>query len=181
MKSDPLLTDLIYNASVRAVRDWRDAHPTERIFAFALSTLDDAIYVNANLNSEESHQRRLAERKLDPTFDYELDTKWAPWEWENEYTGQAHFAPVDEQLKKMYDKYSETAFAEFRSMVFESMLDALIRLRDNSIITNGNDSTGIVMFATIYDSFDAESLHRRSAERLNSPEAISELLSVIGG
>jgi len=38
-----------------------------------------------------------------------------------------------------------------------------------------------VMFATIYDSFDAESLHRRSAELLNSPEAAAELLAVIGG
>ena len=125
MKSDPLLTDLIFNASVRAFRDWRNAHPTERVFALALSTLDDAIYVNANLNTEESHQRRLAERRLDPTFDYELDTKWGPWEWENEYTGQVHFATVDEQLKKMYYACSEGAFAEFRTTVFDSMLQGI--------------------------------------------------------
>jgi len=181
MKSDATLTELIYDSSVRAFQDWRKAHPTERVFAFALSTLDDAIYVNANLNSEESHQRRLAERELDPSSAYGLDTKWGPWEWENEFTGQIHFATVDERLKSMYDQCAEDSFADFRSTVFESMLQALVKLRENSMITNGNDPTGIVMFATIYDSFAAESLHRRSAELLNSPEAVSELLSVIGG
>ena len=181
MTIDATLTNLIYDACVRAFQDWRSANPTERVFAFALSTLDDAIYVNANLNSEESHQRRLAERNLDPDSAYGRDTKWGPWEWENEYTGQMHFAPVDERLKQMYDQCAEGEFPRFRTTVFDSMLQALLKVRENSIVTNNGDPSGIVMFATIYDSFDAESLHRKSAELLNAPEAISELLSVIGG
>jgi hypothetical protein len=181
MTFDSTLTEVIYGACVRAFQDWRKANPTERVFAFALSTLDDAIYVNANLNSEESHQRRLAERNLDADSPYGRDTKWGPWEWENEYTGQIHFAPVDERLKQMYDECPDGEFARFRSTVFDSMLQALVRVRENSIVTNDGDPSGIVMFATIYDSFDAESLHRKSAELLNAPDDVSELLSVIGG
>jgi len=81
----------------------------------------------------------------------------------------------------MYEQYAEGSFAAFRSTVFDSMLRALLKLRENAIVTNDGDPSGIVMFATIYDSFDAESLHRRSAELLNSPEAAAELLAVIGG
>ncbi|MCA9027399.1 MAG: DUF4303 domain-containing protein [Planctomycetaceae bacterium] len=181
MTIDATLTELIYDSSVRAFRHWRTANPTERVFAFALSTLDDAIYVNANVNSEESHRRRLAERNLEPDSAYGRETKWGPWEWENEYTGQVHFAPVDERLKQMYEHCADGEFGRFRTTVFDSMLQALLKLRENSIVTNNGDPTGIVMFATIYDSFDAESLHRKSAELLNAPDIISELISVIGG
>ena len=99
MHADATLTEIIYNASVRAFEDWRKAHPGERVFASALSTLDEAIYVNAALNSEESHQRQLEERQLDPSCAYGLDTRWGPWEWENEFTGQSHFGVVDDRLQ----------------------------------------------------------------------------------
>ena len=182
MKADSELIDLIYTASVQAFADWRKANPSERVFAFALSTIDDAIYVNASLNSDESHQRRLTERGIDASSAYGLDTKWGPWEWENEYTGQTHFSPVDERLKQMYEKYSaEDNFATFRATVFDSMVEALLRLKNNGVISNDGDTSGITMFATVYDSFDAEALHRRSAELLNSPEASKELLAAIGG
>ena len=181
MASDSTLTQLIYTASVRAFEEWRESHPTEQVFAFALSTLDDACYVNANLNSVESHQRRLAERPLDASSPLGLDTKWGPWEWEYEYTGQAHFAEVDDRLAQMSEEVSDDSFPAFRVTVFDSMLQALVDLRENAIITNHGDQSGIVMFATIYDSFDADTMHRKSAELLNPADATEELLSVIGG
>ncbi|MCA9113100.1 MAG: DUF4303 domain-containing protein [Planctomycetaceae bacterium] len=181
MNSDRTLTELIIKASTQAFADWRAAFPDERVFAFALSTLDDAIYVNASLNSEESHARTIAKRELEPSSAHALDAKWGPWEWENEFTGQSHFNSVDDRLKQMYDEMHEDSFAEFRTTVLDSMLQALVQLKDEGIITNNGNPTGIALFATIYDSFQAEEMHRRSAEMLNSQEAAAELLSVIGG
>lgn len=181
MTHDPTLTMLIYSSSVRAFEDWRTANPTEQVFAFALSTLDDAIYVNASLNSVESHRRRLNERQLEETSAYGLDTKWGPWEWENEFIGRQHFAVVDNRLRDMYEESADASFPAFRSTVFVSMLKALVMLRENAIITNDGDQSGIVMFVTIYDSFDAEAMHRKSAELLNSEKTAEEFLSIFGG
>jgi len=53
--SDRTLTELILEASTRVFADWRATSPDERVFAFALSTLDAAIYVSGSLNADESH------------------------------------------------------------------------------------------------------------------------------
>ena len=181
MDVDSTLIDLIYDASIRAFRDWREEHPSEHVFAFALSTPDDAIYVGASLNSVESHQRRLRERQLDPESPYGLDAKWGPWEWENEYIHPGHFTVVDDRLKRMYDDRHENDFSGFRRTVLDSMVAVLVKLRDHAAINNNGGQSDVILFATIYDSFSAEAMHRRSAELLNCPEAVTELLAVIGG
>ena len=136
MNVDSALVDLIYDASIRAFRDWRQEHPSEHVFAFALSTIDDGIYVSASLNSIESHQRRLRERQLDPESDFGLDTKWGPWEWENEYIHPNRFTVVDDLLKRMYDDRHENNFDGFRQTVLDSMVAALVKLREHAAITN---------------------------------------------
>ncbi len=176
MNHDHTLTELIFKASLQAFADWRAASPDERVFAFALSTIDDAIYVNASLNTEESHDRTIAKRELEQSSAYALDAKWGPWEWENEYTGQLHFTSVDDRLKQMYDEMHEDAFAEFRATVLDSMLQALVQLKDEGVVTNKGDSTVITLFATIYDSFQADEMHRRSAQMLNSQQAAAVIL-----
>ncbi|MFO0941024.1 MAG: hypothetical protein U0930_09665 [Pirellulales bacterium] len=46
---------------------------------------------------------------------------------ENEYTGQVHFARVDERLKQMYQDCDDGEFGRFRTTVFDSMLQALLK------------------------------------------------------
>ena len=72
------LTDLLYDACVKAYQKWRDENANERVFAFALNTLDDAIYINANLNTIESHERKLGEEDLDAGSPEALEAKWSP-------------------------------------------------------------------------------------------------------
>lgn len=177
-KSNPLLSELIYQASVKAFQNWRLKNPTERVFAFALSTLDEATYVDANVNTLESHQRLLTKKNLDPNSEYGLSAKWVPCEWENEYICREHFTTIHNHLRKMYENDGKKDFGNFRQMVFDSMLEALIKLRKNRDITNDGDADGIVLFSTIYDSFSDETMIRRSAKLLNSPNKISELISV---
>ena len=181
MKPDTALSELIYKSSVQAFEEWRLAFPEERIFTFAISTIDDANYVNASINSIESYNRKLLKRKIEPHSPAGLDAKWGPWEWENEYIGKSYFSVVDEKLNQMYESHSDrNLFHEFRITVFESMLLTLDKLRRNAVISNFGDCANIVLFATVYGSPDAKRLHRRSASFFHDPSETAEFLVVMG-
>jgi hypothetical protein len=186
MTADPSVSELIYTAAALAYEEWRKEHPSERLFAFVLSSLDDAIYVNVGLNTIESHERRLADRKIEGDSAFGRDTKWGCWEWEHEFIGSRDiFSVLFARLKEMYEQWPGE-FSEFKAMVFDSMFAALIQLRENSVISNAGNSSGILMYATVYDSYSAEELHRKSAEFLNPPELVPpaivrEFLATVGG
>lgn len=181
MAVNPELAELFYQASVDAFIAFRQQFPDETVFAFVLSTIDDAIYVNCSINSRESHQRRLAERGYDESHEDALETKWCSCEWENEYYGSEFFEAGNRLLNDLYEKSSEAdEFPAFNKSVVDSMIEALVRLRKSGAISNPGDPIEIAMFATIYDSFSAEEVHRRSAKLLNSPELCKTFLPVIG-
>ncbi|MCC9606662.1 DUF4303 domain-containing protein [Blastopirellula sp. JC732] len=181
MASQPELVDLFYDAAEKAFAAWRAENPTETVFAFVLSTIDDAIYVSGSVNSLESHERRLAERGYDASHEYAADTKWGPWEWENEYIGSEYFQVADQRLGELSEEMGEKKHAKFKKTVTDSMVEALVRLRNSGAISNPGDPIEIALFATIYDSCDAEGLQRRSGKLLNSPELCAEFLEVING
>ena len=177
---DDSLSDLIFNAVVLAFAEWRESHPREQVFAFALSTIDTPKYVNASVNSEESHERTVARLKCNPDSDNMSVVKWGPWEWEYEFIGQRHFSVVTERLKSLYEKMRKDEFPQFCELVEEAMLNALLRIREALVVTNNGELSGITFFATIYDSAGASELERKSARLLNPEECASEFLSVVG-
>jgi hypothetical protein len=174
---DQSLAEAIAAAARNAFSEWRKTRQDERVFAFALSTIDDAIYINASVNTEESHRRTLGKSRVQLDAPEALYYKWGPWDWEYEYIAPSHFRSVDERLKAMYDKMHKTGFEAFRGRVFEAMLQALVLLRTEFAIPETPETAPVILFATIYDSHDAEGLQFRSAQAANPPDCVSEFLS----
>lgn len=104
-----------------------------------------------------------------------------PWEWKNEYIHPGHFTVVDNRLKRMYDDRHGNNFSGFRRTILDSMVAALVKLREQAAINNNRGHQDTILFATIYSSFSAEAMHPRSAELLNRPEDMTELLAITGG
>lgn len=188
---DPFLARAIADASCAAFADWRRKHPKENVFAFALSTIDDAIYVSAALNTEESHRRALKKQGLDANSKAAAWRRWSPTEWEFEFLAPSHFKQIDKRLKQMYEVAveaneaevqagkEEKAFGEFRETVFESMIAGLVLLRTEGQIPDLPRSERVTFFAMIYDSFSSERIERASAVAANSPDCRAEYLASI--
>ncbi len=174
---DQSLAEAIAAAARSAFSEWRQAHQDERLFAFALSTIDDALYVNASVNTEESHRRTLARSRIQLDAPEALYYKWGPYDWEYEYIAPSHFKSLDERIKVMYDKMHKTEFETFRQRVLEAMVQALILLRTENAIPGTPNASPVVLFATIYDSSDAKELQHRSAQAANPVDCLAEFLS----
>jgi hypothetical protein len=174
---DQSLAEAIAAAARNAFSEWRQAHPDERLFALALSTIDDALYVSASVNTEESHTRTLEKNRVLPGSPEALYYKWGPWDWEYEYIVPSHFKTVDKSVKAMYEAMHKTEFTAFRERVLESMIEALVLLRAANAIPGASDGRPVVLFATIYDSADANELQLRSALAANPKDSLSDFLS----
>ena len=176
-EKDQSLADGIASAARNAFSEWRKTHQDERVFAFALTTIDDGLYISAAVNTEESHRRTLERSHVEQDSPDALYYRWGPNEWEDEFIAPSHFKGVDGQIKVMYDGMHETAFETFRERVFEAMVQALILLRAENAIAATQGAAPIILFATIYDSSEAEELQLRSAQAANPAESVSEFLS----
>lgn len=174
---DPSLVTAIATAARNAFTEWRKTHQDEHVFAFALTTIDDARYVSASVNTEESFRRALEKSGIQPDSPDALYYKWGPWEWEHEFIESSQFEGLDRQINAMYDEMHENKFQAFRQSVLEAMIQALIDLRGEGVFRETPGTTPIVLFATIYDSSDAEPLQLISAQAANPEGCISEFLS----
>ena len=164
------LCDAIATAAKSAFVETLKAKPNEQLFVFVLSTLDDATYVSASVNSEENHRKVLSESGVLTDSAEEEYFRWTPGEWaENEYIGQEHFKPVDALLEAMCAEMGEDGFDDYRKGVLQAMQDALARLDAEQLWGTGEDRENVTLFVTIYDSDDMGELEEKSARALNPP------------
>jgi hypothetical protein len=174
---DHSLARAIADATRGAFVDWRREHPDERVFAIALSTIDDALYVSAALNTEESLMRSLGRHGIGAGSEDAIYRKWYPNEWEYEFLEASHFKEIDGRLNQMYEAAGPDGFEAFRESVFASMIAGLVLLRAERTIPDCPHSERVTFFAMIYDSFDSERIQRASAIAANPPDCITEYLA----
>lgn len=166
----------IASAARTAFTEVLKAHPEETFFAFVLSTLDDAGYVSASVNSLENHQSLVDDKGLEvPSPDDEY-YRWTPCEWgDYEYVGSTeNFDQVADLLQAKYDKMAEVNFAAYGKGVLDSMQGALATLDSEEFWGTGADRERVTLFVTVYDSESTEKVEDQSAKALNPPSTYAQ-------
>lgn len=174
------IADAARQAFLSAVAD----NPDHEFFAFALTTLSGAEYIECSLNSEKNLQKILAAAR--PRLAPEHYYKWYPNEWGDfEFYGQRErdfFASVQELLKKIEGRAGDRKFAARRKYVFDSMISALQALDDEGCFGGGEARRNRIVFADVYDDEESSELRNRSIHEINvgktSPALIEDFRGV---
>jgi hypothetical protein len=197
------LEDAIKGAAGKAFASAIERHPEHNFFAFALTTLTNAQYVECSLNSERNMARVLSD--AGPSDEgLKAYYKWYPNEWgEFEYFRQGaedYFSGVNELLGRIESetdayalskfgltknpfKEGDAHYAEFweindrrRHYVFDAMTSALVALDRAGCFGEGEVRRGRIIFADIYDDEFGEELRTQSANAINAGRASPALL-----
>lgn len=197
------LEEAINGAAGKAFAAAVASHPEHDFFAFALTTLTNAQYVECSLNSVRNLQSILSE--AGPS-DEQMKAyyKWYPNEWgEFEYYAQRErgfFSGVNELLDRIERETDAYALAKFglikspsderdahyeefwaindkrRHHVFDAMTSALVALDRVGCFGEGEVRRGRIIFADIYDDEFGEELRTQSANAINAGRASPALL-----
>ena len=163
------VADVIASGVKTSWQDIRNDFPEDNFFAFALSTIDDAIYVSACANSFQNHQKICQINNLKPNSPEYEHYRWCACEWgEFEYIGTQVFQKVDTLLAEIYKECGDDDWGPYRDGIIESMIIGLARADAAGVFGTGDEREKIALFVTINDSFDTEKIEDESARRLNS-------------
>jgi hypothetical protein len=188
------LRDRIADASRRTFDSLRTAHPSERFYAFALYTVDDAVAVNPSANSEQAYERAVAKQMADeahckwleshgiPLTDWLLgDQRWSPYEWAYECAESEGFHAVNELINNrgmgFYDREDPMGFVKFKAGVLASMVFALRDLNEEGYFGTGRDRESLAVFCSVPHSRSTVWFEQDSARRLNPPNVFQTFAS----
>ena len=143
----------------------------QRFYALALVTDDGGMSVGLAANTEDAFQQRLqVERQEDPELSLQ-DAAWFRWgvgEWRCEGWRDDLFAAVN---RRLHDEVVEGRIDDIDAhlaRLVEAMTMALAQLRRE----RGAQLTDAILFATLTDSDDAETIENNSAQRANPPALV---------
>jgi hypothetical protein len=164
----------------------RSSHPEERLYAFVLYTVDDAVGINPSTNSEQAYQRAAERQRADEPHKQWLelnginldasilgDLRWNPYDWAYECAESDGFAAVNEMINyggtAIYDENDPLGFAKFQAGVFASMVLGLTDAKASGCFGSGMEADSVTLFCSVANSEDTVWLEEDSARRLNSP------------
>jgi hypothetical protein len=174
------LKNQVYEASKQGFHQLLESHKSEDIYALALYTDSGAMSVSASANSVE----RYAE-KVDADLDDEDKTgdnlayyKWSTSEWAYEAADGESFALINKLLRENDEREN---FSSFKKGLLNVMTESLAQLVSEGFFENlYTNRSNYVVFVSITDDDDAESVENESAEVINSRPTYDEFLKRYG-
>ena len=171
------LKNRIYDASKQAFHELLDSRKSEHFYAFALYTDSAAMSVSPSANSVE----RYAE-KVDSELEEDEKTgenlayyKWSTSEWAYEGAYGESFALINNVLRK---DGARSDISALKKRLLNVMTEALAQLMSEGFFEQTPTATdsSCVVFVSITDDDDAESVENESAETINSRPAYDQFL-----
>ena len=162
------LEDDVYQAASAAFTELQTAHPDEQFYAFALYTDSGAMTICPAASSHEALARKFAKEGIDAADDDAPYYTWSTSEWPYEAWEDEHFNDICTRLRESLE--SEEDHEHFLAQVFQTMTNAMARVRDDGVFTHGKSGDAPVLFVTLTDDEQAEAVEDASAKTLNSPE-----------
>jgi hypothetical protein len=182
------LRDYLIQDARDALHAIRLSRPGEKLYAFAISTDDDAIAPRAIGNTEEALAQKLAQRDDDPKLRpyIEYGFRWVPDEWPAVYfeggprppqrtPDTAEFFEQITAFMHAWTSLPGNTHKKFRAAVFRAMVDALHALDKEGLFGRGKQREEVTLFIGLSDSDDDYFLVIESTKLLNSRRAASRL------
>lgn len=179
-------------SSVRACyQDLIATFPDERIYGFALYTVDDLVGIVPSASSEQGFVSRsekfyanteqlnwLKENDICPGRSNIADNRWSVYEWEHECHGVKHFDSANKLLESFLVKYQEVdssdSFKIATGEVMAAFTLALLQLRKEQFFQQCGRP--LTIFCSKPSSFDTGWLERESARILNPADLYEKFL-----
>ena len=162
------LEEDVYQAVTAVFANLQAAHPDEQFYAFALYTDSGSMTICPAANSHEALARKLAEESIEPADEDVPYYTWSTSEWTYESWQGEHFDAICTTLRDALESVED--YAHFQAQVFQTMTQAMARVRDDGLFARAKPGDAPVLFVTLTDDDEAESVEDASAKTLNSPE-----------
>lgn len=162
------LEEAVYQAATAVFTNLQAAHPDEQFYAFALYTDGGAMTICPAASSREALSRKLAKEGIDAADEDVLYYTWSTSEWPYESWQGERFNDICTALRESLP--SEEDHEHFLAQVFQTMTNAMARVRDDGVFTSEKPGNAPVLFVTLTDDEQAEAVEDASAKALNSPE-----------
>ena len=171
------LKNQIYDASKQAFHELLDSRKSEQFYAFALYTDSAAMSVSPSANSVERYAEKVGRELEDDekTGENLAYYKWSTSEWAYEAAHGESFALINNVLRQ---DGARSDISAFKKNLLNVMTEALAQLMSEGFFERIPAATGsaCVVFVSITDNNDAESVENKSAEIINSRPAYDEFL-----
>jgi hypothetical protein len=146
----------------------------DNICGFALYSDESAGSISASVNT----CTHLKKKQLKYPDD-QVMVKWTPAEWAYENVEYDYIKNLSKKLSDISSHFGEDGlFEEFKSKVFDSILDVLIDLKNEKLFDSMNEYF-VLLFATSDYSHPEEAI--RWAKMLNSTSLSKELENYLNG